>query len=68
MPRVRGLSAPPQVCPAWAAVALLGAVVALGTTTPTVIRDVTIAVGLGLAVRALVNRYQRNSRATVPGG
>lgn len=54
--------------PVWAAVALLAAVVALGTTTPLVIRDVLIAVGLGLVVRALVTRHQRNSRATVPGG
>jgi amino acid transporter len=42
--------------PVWAVLALLGAIVALGTTTPAVIRDVAIALGLGLAMRALVRR------------
>jgi amino acid transporter len=40
-----------------AVVALLGAAVALGTTTPIVIRDVTIAVAVGLIVRALTKRF-----------
>jgi amino acid transporter len=62
---------PVPLGPLWAAVALLVAVAALATTTPAVIRDVTIAVALGVLVRAIVKwreGYQRNKRAIVPGG
>jgi amino acid transporter len=40
----------------WAVLALLGAVVALGTTTPVVIRDVTIALAVGLILRLVTHR------------
>jgi APA family basic amino acid/polyamine antiporter len=45
---------PMPLGPVWAVVALAGTAVALGTTTPVVIRDVAIAVGIGLGVRLLV--------------
>jgi APA family basic amino acid/polyamine antiporter len=42
--------------PLWAVLALLGAAAALGTTTPAVIRDVTIALAIGLLVRLMTRR------------
>jgi amino acid transporter len=41
--------------PLWAVLALLGAGAALGTTTPAVIRDVAIALGIGLMLRRIAH-------------
>jgi amino acid transporter len=42
--------------PLWSGLALLGSLAALATTTPVVIRDVAIALGVGLLLRTMARR------------